>query len=139
MRGTKSSLDPINLIAPQGRSGQVGHKSALPMRNKKGNDYLNVYTAGMPIQNAYGVSTSRTHLKHDQNVSKKLILTHRLSDLKDASVSEAMQVLENSSLSNIAGHSSPAPQEEGVPVLKIGLNDPKNKSVVLSQSNYYQE
>ena len=45
----KGPLAPLQVHKEMNRSGQVGFKSAMPQRPRKGSDYVNVYTSSLPL------------------------------------------------------------------------------------------
>lgn len=108
----------------------------MPSRNKKSNDYINVYTSGIPLIHMYG-QTSRLNFKSDHSSSKKLI--QRNTDSKNKSINDALNNFQLEQASGLMSKDyagvSQSP-EEGVPVLKIDLNDPNRKSIVISQSDF---
>lgn len=129
------SLAPLQFAGGStGRAQVSGHKSAAPQRLKKSNDYVNIYTSSLPLSNqlnAYNNQQSKVNTQRQEPTSsQKMKLAQPIgSEL-------SMHELELSPLPMLAEAEGLDPNAEGVPVMKIGLNDPDKKSVVMSRTEF---
>lgn len=96
---------------------------------------MNIYTSSLPLSNqlnAYNNQLSKVNTQRQEATSSqkmKMLGQPRGSDL-------SMHELELSPMPMLAEAEGLDPSAEGVPVMKIGLNDPDKKSVVMSRTEF---